>query len=339
MAFFDERLGGWLRHLSTHSANTQRGYISDLKSWCGAAVAVKGVEPDAGEVEVPAQASARVWVPLVQASRVVSLEEVTAGFCSDVIAELSVSRSGSSVARVCAAVTSYFDWLVLHEFLESNPMRHAGVKRPRKGKTLPRAVPQGHVEKILKVIQEPDQRRRRPWPERDLAAASLLIGAGLRANEVCTVRWGDLSEIEGSWWLRVSGKGSKERSVPLSPEVLHHLDRYRLTVGERGRDGTGGETVLARDDGKDLSTRVLRDIVGSWYSRAGVAPGYKNVVHAFRHHFATSAVAGGAPLQDVQDLLGHSSLETTRVYLSVTSDSLLQTVSSHTSRGLLKGEG
>jgi integrase/recombinase XerC len=147
-----------------------------------------------------------------------------------------------------------------------------------------------------------------------------------------------LGLAHGTPLLRVLGKGRKERVIELHPEAAALLIRY---LDER--EAAAGVAPLPpdaplfiRSDGTRFTPAALRRLVETWYRRSGVQPPEGAVVHAFRHTFATEAVRGGAPLRDLQDVLGHASLETTAGYLKVLGAAGAAVVRSHASRDALR---
>jgi integrase/recombinase XerC len=332
-----EMIPGWVRSLRVHSHNTQNAYMWDCALWCErlAQMLDREVQPRVDLPASPSGVSESAWKRCLNALHVLRAEDITPLSSIDVIAELLSDHSPTSVRRAAGSLSSFCDYLCLAEVLTANPLKHPSVKLPRKAATHPKAVPDAHVRAILRVIGEPDPRRRKPWPARDLAIAGLLIGCGLRASEVCSVRWGDVIADPAANVLRVTGKGNKDRAIPITPELFTILQRYALEVPERGGETLASSPIIVKDDGQVMGVRTLRRAVSSWYERAGVAKPQGTSVHAFRHGFAQVSVAEGAPLQDVQELLGHASLNTTRIYLSVTADTLQTTMSGHRSRAQL----
>ena len=149
---------------------------------------------------------------------------------------------------------------------------------------------------------------------RDLAVVELLYGCGLRVSELCQISIGDL-DLEGGFVL-VTGKGSKQRRLPLHDLAIDAVRRYLL----EGRDAfvkenTPPDAVLLNRVGNRLGPRDVRRILDSRFDQP-VHP------HALRHSFATHLLDGGADLRIVQELLGHSSLETTQIYTHVSKERL-----------------
>lgn len=217
----------------------------------------------------------------------------------------------SSVARALAAVR------MLHAFLEregdsgSNPAQR--VARPRVPRNLPHPLTVEEVRGILEAADRPD-----PPGLRDRAILETLYGAGLRISELVGLDVDDVSREQGS--VRVLGKGSKERIVPLGSFALEAIDAY--LVGGRpslARPASRGALFLNQRGG-----RLTRQGVAKILKRAAAAAGLRARVtpHTLRHSFATHLLEGGADVRVVQELLGHASLATTQIYTLVTGDRL-----------------
>jgi integrase/recombinase XerD len=217
----------------------------------------------------------------------------------------------SSVARALAAVRSFHRFLVAEGEAGRDPT--AGAVRPRVPRTLPRPL---SVDEVTRVVEAPAGRE--PTALRDRAILETLYGAGLRISELVGLDVDDVDLEGGS--VRVVGKGSKERMVPLG----------RLARQAVGAYLTGGRPTLASARSRAalfLNVRGGRlSRQGSWHvikasaARAGVR---KRVTpHTLRHSFATHLLEGGADVRVVQELLGHASVATTQIYTLVTEQHL-----------------
>jgi integrase/recombinase XerD len=209
----------------------------------------------------------------------------------------------SSVARALAAVRMFHLFLLREGDASANPSE--GVVRPKVPRTLPRPLSVDEVESILAAPGEADAPGLR-----DRAILETLYGAGLRISELVGLDVDEVDLDEGS--VRVMGKGSKERLVPLGRFAVAALESY-LT---RARPMLAGPRSGAALFLNQRATRVLKTAA----SRAGVT---KRVTpHTLRHSFATHLLEGGADVRVVQELLGHASLATTQIYTLVTGERL-----------------
>ena len=237
----------------------------------------------------------------------------------------SLSGAGyakTTVNRRFSAVRSFYSWLVREGVIESNPA--AVVSSPKLPKPLPHVLSQEDVEKLLECADAST-----PAGALDAALVELLYASGARIGEVASL---DVDRIDFSdKSVRLFGKGSKERIVPLYPAALHALDAYLaharpvllanhkggLTV-EEAADAQRALFLNAR--GARMSERSLRSRFEKLLARAGLAG--MATPHTMRHTFATEVLDGGADLRSVQEMLGHASLSTTQIYTHLTPERL-----------------
>jgi integrase/recombinase XerC len=216
-----------------------------------------------------------------------------------------------SIRRKLAAVRSLFQFLAREGTISSNIARL--VRTPKAPQRLP-AVPSAEQTNAL-VDGVGQDRLERPYPERDRLLFELLYGCGLRISEVVGLDLDDLDRTEQ--WIRVRGKGRKERLVPYASKAAAALVSYL-----RKRTPKPGErALLVNHLGRRLSDRGARGIV-KFYARmisgdASIHP------HSLRHAFATHLLADGADLRAIQELLGHARLSTTQKYTQVSLTDLM----------------
>ena len=237
----------------------------------------------------------------------------------------SLSGAGyakTTVNRRLSAVRSFYSWLVREGVIESNPA--VVVSSPKLPKPLPHVLSQEDVEKLLECADAST-----PAGALDAALVELLYASGARIGEVASL---DVDRIDFSdKSVRLFGKGSKERIVPLYPAALHALDAYLaharpvllanhkggLTV-EEAADAQRALFINAR--GARMSERSLRARFEKLLAQAGLAG--MATPHTMRHTFATEVLDGGADLRSVQEMLGHASLSTTQIYTHLTPERL-----------------
>lgn len=237
----------------------------------------------------------------------------------------SLSGAGyakTTVNRRLSAVRSFYSWLVREGVIESNPA--AVVSSPKLPKPLPHVLSQEDVEKLLKCAGAST-----PAGALDAALVELLYASGARIGEVASL---DVDRIDFSdKSVRLFGKGSKERIVPLYPAALHALDAYLAharpvllanhkggLTAEEAADAQRALFINAR--GARMSERSLRSRFEKLLARAGLAG--MATPHTMRHTFATEVLDGGADLRSVQEMLGHASLSTTQIYTHLTPERL-----------------
>lgn len=220
-----------------------------------------------------------------------------------------------SVARKLAAVRSFFRYLCRQERLDQNPA--AGVSTPKIGRQLPRFL---HVPEVTAILERP--RLDTPLGLRDRAMLEVLYASGLRVSEAVGL---DLDAVDSSaGYVRVMGKRSKERIVPLGSEAISavaaYLEAGRPRLLRRNRAGAGERALFLNRFGQRLSARSVRNLVQRYGGEA--LPGRRPSPHTFRHSFATHLLDNGADLRAVQELLGHASVSTTQIYTHVTRERL-----------------
>jgi integrase/recombinase XerC len=229
-------------------------------------------------------------------------------------------RSRRTVARKLSAARTFFRFLHLEDRIPTNPTR--AIRAPKIDRRLP-----GHLSTAdVKVVFEAAELRAAEntlQGTRDLLILELLYGSGLRLSELHDLNLGALDRR--GRLARVTGKGNKERIVPLTRSALGALERYepRRTEALRGAGkGGGGGAVLLNARGGRLSRRSIQEAVHRCLDSAAGAAGLS--AHALRHSFATHLLEHGADLLAVKELLGHVSLSTTQIYTHTTKERLLR---------------
>ncbi|MBQ7585177.1 MAG: tyrosine recombinase XerC [Desulfovibrionaceae bacterium] len=218
--------------------------------------------------------------------------------------------SKRSIARKLAAVRSYFSYLERQEVLANDPSRE--VHNPKQIKTEPKIL---NVDQIFALLD--DNPATTPLEKRDVALAELLYGSGLRISEALGL---EVQDIQGQNCIKVMGKGSKERIVPLSDRSKERLKEWLLVRGEVVQSREQALFVGAR--GKRLDRREAQRIIHKLCTKAGLD--FEVSPHSLRHSFATHLLGNGADLRSVQELLGHSRLSTTQIYTQVDLSDLIQ---------------
>jgi integrase/recombinase XerD len=215
----------------------------------------------------------------------------------------SLGLSKRSQARVLSSLRSFFDWCVAEGDIKSNPAER--VDSPKPGHYLPTVL---SVDEITAIMDSVDLHAR--FGRRDRAILEVLYGCGLRVSEAASLKLRDLYLGEG--FLRVTGKGNKQRVVPMGEMAVAALEAHlenRVAVPASREDE---EYVFLNYNGKPLSRISMFNIVKKQAMIAGVNKEISP--HTFRHSFATHLVEGGADLRVVQEMLGHSSILTTEIY-------------------------
>lgn len=224
------------------------------------------------------------------------------------------SRAGnyesSSNARALSSVKSYFRYLEKQDLCNNSAIFH--LKSPKLKKALPKAIGEERAGEAMDTLAS----FRDDWiGTRDVALLTLLYGAGLRISEALSLTPG---EVLGKDSLIITGKGNKQRHVPLLPAVQQAIANY-LAVCPLALDNKGPLFVGAR--GGRLDPAIFQKTIRTLRSALNLPEG--TTPHAFRHSFATHLLAAGSDLRSIQELLGHASLSTTQRYTHVDGARLL----------------
>ncbi len=221
--------------------------------------------------------------------------------------------TASSAARTLAAVRGLHRFLLLEGQTARDPA--ADVRAPTTPKRLPKAIGVADVERLLEAASLGGT----PSAVRDRAVVELLYGSGARISEAVGL---DVDELDlDESLVRLRGKGSKERVVPLGSYATAALEAYLVRVRPAlARRGRGTPAVFLNLRGGRLSRQSVWAVLATAAERAGLSA--KVSPHTLRHSFATHLLEGGADVRVVQELLGHASVTTTQIYTLVTADTL-----------------
>lgn len=278
-AFYLELFQDYLSLEAGHSPNTVEAYLRDLRRLARFLELVGVADPAAAD-----RTHLRKFV--------FSLKDL--------------GLSPASIRRQVSAIRTYYGFLGGEGLCRNDPSEQ--LESPRPGRRLPEVLTVKEIESLLGApgVDEP-----MAWRDRTLL--ELGYGAGLRVSELCGLTRGDLLLEEGL--VRVFGKGSKERLVPVGRPVIGTVSVYLHTLRAELDRGKSQNRVLLNARGQPLSRVGAWGIVKRWARAAGIR---KRVTpHTLRHSFATHLLEGGADLRAVQEMLGHADLSTTQLYTHV----------------------
>jgi len=216
-----------------------------------------------------------------------------------------------TIRRKLAAVRGLFRFLLREGAVEVNVARM--VRTPKAPKKLPEVMTAEQANTLIDGVAA--GRLERPFPARDRALFEILYGCGIRVSELAGLNLEDVDREQG--WLRVRGKGRKERQVPMTAQAGGALERY-LAERPVKRDE---RALLLNHRGGRLTTRGISGIVKLYSTALAGDPSLHP--HSFRHAYATHLLAGGADLRAIQELLGHARLSTTQKYTQVSLTDLM----------------
>lgn len=316
-----EWTAAYLETLQTakRSAHTVKAYRLDLQAVCEGLAEVHEVAP-----------------------RALTVSDITIRAMRSAFAAFARERQPASVRRAWSVWNSFCNFLVSEGVSEGNPM--ASITQPKRPQHTPKAFTPTAIGQLVDSLTEDAQRpaeSARDWPQRDLALIATLLLTGIRSDELIRLDLGSiLGGIEAPV-LRVLGKGATEREIPLEDSWTAIVGRYleerytRFPPARRharaGRDDLAiweryppSDALFVGADGQRITRGTLQYRVRRIYRRAGIESERKRgaLAHALRHTFATSLADSGATMVELQQLLGHRSLQTVQIYTSATDDAV-----------------
>lgn len=288
-----DALQSWLegqKALNGASANTIEAYRGDVAGFLAFITLHKGAPQGLGALERITVSDMRAWMA----------------------AQRGEGIGARSLARKLSAVKSFYRWLSEREGFE--PTAVLSARAPKFQKKLPRPLAEDAARAVLDMA--PLQATRDWVGTRDVAVLTLLYGCGLRISEALGLDAGTapLPEV-----LRITGKGGKERVVPVLPAARQAVEDYRESCPH---DLSPGTPLFRGVRGGPLSPRAIQKVMAQLRAQLGLPA--SATPHALRHSFATHLLAAGGDLRAIQDLLGHASLSTTQTYTAVDTARLME---------------
>lgn len=309
MSSLQKQTAAFLEFLETQrnaSPHTIAGYRSDLAGLVAFITLQRGTAVDAAAID-----------HLLLRLYLASLSSAT---------DQRKAYSKSSISRKLAAVRAFFGWLTRIGQLAVNPAEL--ISSPKQEQRLPFHL---NIDQAVTVLEAPERAGElAPHRLRDVALLELLYSSGLRVSELTGLNVGDIDY--GSGMVRVLGKGSKERIVPVGSKALSAISRY---LEQRERPDESAPLFLGARGGR-IHRRTVAALVSRW---SGPVNTFRTVTpHTMRHTFATHLLEQGADLRSIQELLGHASLSTTQKYTHVGLDQLLAVYDKAHPRAQKKGD-
>ncbi len=251
--------------------------------------------------------------------REITLEEVETTHLEEFLAELhDQGISPRSTARVISGIKSFFDFLKLNDDGRDDPTKL--LEAPKIGMKLPVVLTVEEIDAILSVIDVST-----PEGTRNYAIIEVLYSCGLRVSELTNLRYTDLFLDEG--FIRVEGKGSKQRLVPISETAIQKIRNwfpYRRNIDtRRGQE----EFLFVSSRGKAISRVTVFHYIRKYAEAAGIQKEISP--HTFRHSFATHLLERGANIRVIQEMLGHEKITTTEIYTRIDRNFLRQEIIEH----------
>lgn len=228
----------------------------------------------------------------------------------------------ASMARHISTIKNFFKYLNSHKIVKNTAI--SVISSPRRGKTLPKAL---EIDQTFDVLEESAKFEKNSWQRlRDTAIFTILYGCGLRISEALNLNVGDINNND---FVRIRGKGNKDRIVPVLPQIKDAINAYMAECPYNFRNG---EALFLGARGERISPRIIQRQLQKIRTNLGLPDNL--TPHALRHSFATHLLAQGTDLRSIQELLGHASLTTTQRYTDVNIDKLKEEYK----RGAFDGE-
>jgi len=247
----------------------------------------------------------------------ITAQQVRANHLQDFIAYINeLGMSAHSQARIISGLKSFYKFMMYEGEIEIDPT--ALLEAPKLGRKLPDTLDIHEIDKILAAIDHS-----KAEGMRNRAMLETLYSSGLRVTELISLKISNIHFEIG--FLRILGKGNKERLVPIGREALKYINMYREEVRVHLDIKPGHESFLFLNrNGKQLTRQMVFIVIKDLVAKAGL----QKVVspHTFRHSFATHLIEGGADLRAVQEMLGHESITTTEIYTHLDRDYLKQII-------------
>jgi len=251
----------------------------------------------------------------IASQKVLDWQKVSREHLSGWVADLTTNEATSAtLARKLSAVRTFVGFLLDNALIKQDFTEL--VESPSIRRKLPDTL---STEEVSRLLEAPDDTK--PQGIRDRAMLELMYSSGLRISELCELSLTAVNTEQG--WVRVFGKGSKERIVPVGSEALKALERYLESGRPKLVKPKTGSDLFLSQWGKAMSRKTFWLYVKRYAKLAGIEKPVKP--HGLRHSFATHLLSNGADLRSIQEMLGHSDISTTQIYTSVEGQRLAET--------------
>lgn len=248
-----------------------------------------------------------------------SIRDITLDRLQQFVAQLyDLGINPRSVGRIISGIKSFFNYLVLDGYLDSDPSEL--LETPKIGMKLPTVLTLEEIESIIGIIDHSTREG-----QRNRAIIEMLYGCGLRISELTNLKFSDLFLNEG--FIKVEGKGSKQRLVPISSTAVKELEKYIVYRNQLVVKKGSEEIIFLSNRGTPISRIMVFHFIKQYALQAGIK---KNISpHTFRHSFATHLLEGGANIRAIQLMLGHEKITTTEIYTHMDREYLRQEIIEH----------
>lgn len=227
-----------------------------------------------------------------------------------------MGASPGTQARLISGIKAFYKYLILEDKLTEDPT--VLLESPQVGRKLPEVLSVGEIDRLISAVDVS-----KPEGHRNRAILEVLYACGLRVSEVTDLKISNIYAEKG--FIRIIGKGDKERLVPIGNKALREIDMYMpYRNGLQAVTGENIDILFLNRRGKKLTRVMIYTIIKNLVRKAGIKK--KVSPHTFRHSFATHLIEGGADLRAVQEMLGHESILTTEIYTHLDREFLRDTI-------------
>lgn len=241
---------------------------------------------------------------------------ITAETTQQFIYEVAKKMSPRSQGRIISGLRGFFNYLVFEEYRKINPLEL--IESPKMGRKLPDTLALEEIDSLISAIDLSS-----PQGERNRAMLETLYACGLRVSELTNLKISDLFFDEG--FIKVTGKGDKQRFVPISDHTIKYINIYRKEVRiHQNIKAEANDTLFLNRRGNGLTRAMIFTIIKQLAELAGIRKTISP--HTFRHSFATHLLENGADLRAIQQMLGHESITTTEIYTHMETSFLAETI-------------
>ena len=229
---------------------------------------------------------------------------------------ISKELNARTQARILSGLKAFFNYLIFEDYRTNNPMEL--IETPRIGRKLPDTLSINEIDKLIQAIDLSKKEG-----ERNRAIIETLYGCGLRVSELVNLKISDLFFEED--FIRVSGKGNKQRFVPIATHTKKYIEIYKSTIRNKLQIKKNFEdTLFLNQHGKQLTRAMIFTIIKDLAVKSNIKKSISP--HTLRHSFATHLLENGADLRSIQIMLGHESITTTEIYIHLDRKHLAQII-------------
>lgn len=248
-----------------------------------------------------------------------SISDLTLDHLQQFVAQLyDLGINPRSVSRIISGIKSFFNFLLIDGYIDNDPSEL--LETPKIGLKLPTVLTLEEIESIFKIIDHSTREG-----QRNRAMLEILYGCGLRISELTNLKFSDLFLNDG--YIKVEGKGSKQRLVPISLIAIKELEKYMVYRNLLNVKKGSEDIVFLSNRGTPISRIMVFHFIKQYALQAQIK---KNISpHTFRHSFATHLLEGGANIRAIQLMLGHEKITTTEIYIHMDREYLRQEIIEH----------